>query len=38
MDGNELRAMQAPIKDRYKSEPKAAFITLEGPRHARRRQ
>ena len=29
MDGNELRAMQAPIKDRYKSEPKAAFITLK---------
>ncbi len=29
MDANELRAMQAPIKDRYKSEPKAAFITLK---------
>ena len=29
MDGNELRAMQAPIKNRYKSEPKAAFITLK---------
>lgn len=28
MDANELRAMQAPIKDRYKSEPKAAYITL----------
>lgn len=29
MDSTELRAMQAPIKDRYKSEPKAAFITLK---------
>ena len=29
MDANELRAMQAPIKDRYKSEPQAAFITLK---------
>ena len=29
MDANKLRAMQAPIKDRYKSEPKAAFITLK---------
>src|SRR6202140_3051076 len=29
MDAAELRAMQAPIKDRYKSEPKAAFITLK---------
>jgi uncharacterized OsmC-like protein len=29
MDANELRAMQAPIKERYKSEPKAAFITLK---------
>ena len=29
MDGNELRAMQVPIKNRYKSEPKAAFITLK---------
>ena len=28
MDGNELRAMQVPVKNRYKSEPKAAFITL----------
>jgi uncharacterized OsmC-like protein len=28
MDAGELRAMQAPIKDRYKSDPKAAFITL----------
>ena len=33
-----LRAMQAPIKERYKGDPKAAFITLEGQGHARRRQ
>ena len=29
MDANELRAMQAPIKDKYKSDAKAAFITLK---------
>jgi uncharacterized OsmC-like protein len=29
MDGNELRAMQAPIKERYKSDPKAAMVTLK---------
>jgi uncharacterized OsmC-like protein len=28
MDAAELRAMQAPIKDRYKTDAKAAFITL----------
>jgi uncharacterized OsmC-like protein len=28
MDSASLRALQAPIKDRYKTEPKAAFITL----------
>jgi uncharacterized OsmC-like protein len=28
MDAAELRAMQAPIKDRYKTDPKAACITL----------
>jgi uncharacterized OsmC-like protein len=28
MDAAELRAMQAPIKERYKNEPKAAVITL----------
>ena len=28
MDAAELRAMQAPIKERYKSEPEAAHITL----------
>ena len=29
MDATALRAMQAPIKDRYKSDPKAAVITLK---------
>src|SRR5947209_16630289 len=29
MDVGELRAMQAPIKERYKGDPKAAFITLK---------
>jgi uncharacterized OsmC-like protein len=29
MDATALRAMQAPIKERYKSEPRAAFITLK---------
>lgn len=29
MDGTELRAMQAPIKERYKSDPGAALITLK---------
>ena len=29
MDANELRAMQAPIKDRYKNDAKSAFITLK---------
>lgn len=29
MDSAALRAMQAPIKDRYKSDPKSAVITLE---------
>jgi uncharacterized OsmC-like protein len=29
MDAVELRALQAPIKERYKAEPKAAFITLK---------
>jgi uncharacterized OsmC-like protein len=28
MNGTELRAMQAPIKERYRNNPKAAFITL----------
>src|SRR3954465_2939209 len=29
MDAAELRAMQAPIKDRYKSDPRTALITLK---------
>jgi uncharacterized OsmC-like protein len=29
MDATELRAMQAPIKERYKAEPGAALITLK---------
>lgn len=29
MDATELRAMQAPIKARYKEDPSAAFITLK---------
>ena len=29
MDAGELRAMQAPIKERYKGDPKAAYITLK---------
>jgi len=29
MNADELRALQAPIKERYKSDPDAAFITLK---------
>jgi uncharacterized OsmC-like protein len=29
MDATELRAMQAPIKERYKSDPATALITLK---------
>jgi uncharacterized OsmC-like protein len=29
MDAAELRAMQAPLKDKYKSQPDAALITLK---------
>ena len=29
MDAAELRALQAPIKERYKSDPSAAIITLK---------
>jgi uncharacterized OsmC-like protein len=29
MDAQALRAMQAPIKDRYKTDPQAAVITLK---------
>jgi uncharacterized OsmC-like protein len=29
MDANALRAMQAPLKERYKSDPQSATITLK---------
>jgi len=29
MDSADLRALQAPIKDRYKADPKAGLITLK---------
>ena len=29
MDANELRAIQSPLKDRYRAEPDAAWITLK---------
>lgn len=29
MDAAQLRATQAPIKDRYKTDPKTAMITLK---------
>ena len=29
MDANALRAMQAPIKEKYKADPKSAVITLK---------
>src|SRR6266487_4654715 len=29
MDRDELRAMQAPLKERYRSEPEAGLITLK---------
>jgi len=29
MDATELRALQAPLKDRYKEEPAAALVTLK---------
>jgi uncharacterized OsmC-like protein len=29
MDGEALRAVQAPLKERYRSEPEAARVTLE---------
>ena len=32
MDGNELRAMQAPLKERYRNEPAAAVVTLTAKR------
>ena len=32
MDAAQLRATQAPIKDRYKTDPKSAMIKLTGRR------
>ena len=29
MNANELRALQAPLKDRYRADPKAGLITLK---------
>ena len=29
MDADQLRAMQAPIKERYRNEPQAAIVTLK---------
>src|ERR687884_531481 len=29
MDAAAMRAMQAPLKERYKGDPKAAYITLK---------
>ena len=37
MDSTELRAMQAPIKERYKSDPKARLITLKAKARSTRR-
>ena len=28
MNGDQLRALQAPLKDRYRAEPEAALVTL----------
>jgi uncharacterized OsmC-like protein len=29
MDANELRSLQAPIKERYRNDPQAAIVTLK---------
>jgi uncharacterized OsmC-like protein len=29
MDGDQLKALQAPLKERYRNEPEAALLTLE---------
>ena len=34
MDSTALRAMQAPLKDRYKGDPKTAIITEDGETRA----
>src|SRR5215510_14459263 len=33
MDASELRNLQAPLKDRYKSDPESALITLKARGH-----
>jgi len=33
MKADELRAMQAPLKDKYKSDPSAAVVTLHAESH-----
>jgi uncharacterized OsmC-like protein len=33
MDANALRALQAPLKDRYKQDPAAALVTLKAEGH-----
>lgn len=33
MKSDELRSMQAPLKERYKSEPSAALLTLKAQGH-----
>ena len=34
MNTDELKALQAPLKERYKAEPSAAMITLRATGHA----
>ena len=38
MDATELRAMQAPIKERYKGDPERGADHAQGQGHARRQQ
>ena len=38
MNADELRAIQAPLKDRYRAEPQAARITLKASGDARFRR
>ena len=37
MNAEELRSVQAPLKERYRENPEAAFITLRAARASRRR-
>src|SRR5919108_3089872 len=34
MNADELKSLQTPLKNRYKSEPEAAMITLRAQGHA----